>query len=243
MDKKKLFLWALYDFANSIIFVNFLLYFAQWIVIDAGLSDFWYNAIFALSTVILLFTAPPLAALTDKYGKRKLFLNISTTGTFLSYGAAAVLAGFGTQYMMPIALLFLIGQYFYQFSFVFYNPMLMDIADSEHLSRVSGIGQFANSLGQVAGILITLPLAGSRVAPLLPSVLLFFFLALPMMIFFKEPKKENGDISIAAFKNEAKISRKNLVSFLTVSAATPMLVAFFFFNDALLTITNNYSIY
>ena len=29
MNKKKLFLWALYDFANSIIFVNFLFYFSQ----------------------------------------------------------------------------------------------------------------------------------------------------------------------------------------------------------------------
>ena len=40
MDKRNLFVWSLYDFANSIIYVNVLLYFAQWMVIDAGLPDF-----------------------------------------------------------------------------------------------------------------------------------------------------------------------------------------------------------
>src|SRR3989344_9639807 len=92
MNKKKLFLWSLYDFANSIVFINFLLYFAQWIVVDGGLSDFWYNAIFAIATVLLLLSAPILAAYTDKHGGRKFFLNISTVGTFISYGLAALLA-------------------------------------------------------------------------------------------------------------------------------------------------------
>src|SRR4051812_36191553 len=75
MNKKQLLLWSLYDFANSIVFINFLLYFSQWLVIDGGRSDFWYNAIFAITTLILLVTGPSLAALTDKYGGRKFFLN------------------------------------------------------------------------------------------------------------------------------------------------------------------------
>src|SRR3989344_2723647 len=68
MNKKKLFYWSLYDFANSIIFINFLLYFSQWMVIEGGLSDFWYNAIFAITSVALFFSAPALASFTDKHG-------------------------------------------------------------------------------------------------------------------------------------------------------------------------------
>jgi len=243
MNKKQVFLWSLYDFANSIVFINFLLYFAQWIVIDGGLSDFWYNAIFAIATILLFLSAPILAAFTDRHGGRKLFLNISTIGTFLSYGSATFLAGTNEPNIFIIATLFLIGQYFYQLSFIFYNPMLEEIADFDHRNRVSGIGQFSNALGQVTGLLITLPFASSRLAPLMPSVIIFFILALPMMIFFKESKKKDSGINIKTIKIETKIFWKKIISFFTLSIATPMLIAFFFFNDALITVSNNYSIY
>lgn len=243
MNKKKLFLWSLYDFANSIVFINFLLYFAQWIVVDGGLSDFWYNAIFAIATVLLFLSAPTLATLTDRHGGRKFFLNISTVGTFVSYGLAAFLAGFSNPNIFIIALLFLIGQYFYQLSFVFYNTMLEEIADTSHRARASGIGQFSNALGQVVGLLITLPLADSRLAPLVPSVIIFFVLALPMMIFFRESRQREKNVNLTTIKNETIIFKKKFFNFFTFSLATPMLVAFFFFNDALITVSNNYSIY
>ena len=164
MNKKQLSLWSLYDFANSIVYINFILYFAQWIVVDAGLSDFWYNAIFAITTIILLFTAPILAARTDLHGGRKYWLNIATIATFLSYGLVAILAAVNSNVLL-IAFLFLVGQYFYQLSFVFYNPMLDDIADEAHKSRVSGIGNFASSLGFVVDILITFPFGDYNIAP------------------------------------------------------------------------------
>ncbi len=242
MNKKQLILWSLYDFANSIIYINFILYFAQWIVIDAGLSDFWYNAIFAITTVMLIFTAPILAARTDLHGGRKYWLNISTIGIFVFYGLAAILAGLNGNVLF-IAFLFLVGQYFYQLAFVFYNPMLDDIADDAHKSRASGIGNFAGAMGFVVGILITLPFAGSRILPLLISVPTFFILALPTMFFLKESKKLATEASPSQITKEVKIFTKKMVIFFTASAATPMLVAFFFFNDALLTVSNNYSIY
>jgi len=242
MNKKQLFLWSLYDFANSIIYINFILYFAVWVVVDGGLSDFWYNAIFAITTVILLFTAPVLATKTDLRGGRKYWLNIATIGTFVFYGLVAILAGMNSNILL-IALSFLIGQYFYQLSFVFYNPMLDDIADETNKSRVSGIGNFSSSLGFVVGILITLPFANSRIIPLLISVPTFFVLALPMMLFFKESQKHVDQIDNSLIRDEIRVSIKKMILFFTASAATPMLIAFFFFNDALLTVSNNYSIY
>ena len=120
--------------------------------------------------------------------------------------------------------------------------MIEEISDVDHRARASGIGQFSNSLGQIVGLLITLPLAGSRLAPLLPSVAIFFILALPMMIFFKENHQKEKGINIATIKSETKIFRKKFLAFFSLSLATPMLVSFFFFNDAMVTITNNYSI-
>lgn len=241
MNKKKLFLWSLYDFANSIVFINFLLYFSQWLVINGGLSDFWYNATFAISTVLLFLTAPVLAAYTDKYGGRKFSLNISTICTALSYGLAAGFAYKGAHIVI-ITVFFLLGQYFYQLCFVFYNPMIEEIADVSHRSRASGIGQFANALGQVVGLLIMLPLAKSRLAPLLPSVGLFFLLALPMMVFYKENGSRDPNARFSTVMADANVFRK-LIPFFAASIAAPLLFAFFFYNDALVTVTNNYSIY
>src|SRR3989344_672085 len=182
MNKKNLFLWSLYDFANSIVYISFLLYFAQWLVVDAKLSDLWYNSLFAIATVLLLFSAPLLAARVDKRGGGKFFLNWATIGTAAGYGCATTFAYLGTGYVIPAAAAFLVGQYFYQLSFVFFTPMLVQIAEPTHRARASGIGQFANALGQITGVLISLPFTSSHTGPLIPSILIFFILALPMML-------------------------------------------------------------
>lgn len=244
MNKKNLFLWSLYDFANSFVFINFLLYFSQWLVIDGWLSDLRYNATFAIATLILLFSAPKLASYTDKRWHRKLFLILATTGTAVSYLLSVRFAYLGL-WMPIIALFFILGQYFYQLSFVFYNPLIKDIADEKHYSRAFGIGQFSNSLWQVVGLLATLSLVGiSRLAPLIPSVIIFAILSLPMLIRFKESKKQHqAPIEAVASWWFVPISKRKIVLFFTTSIAVRMIIAFFFFNDASLTVTNNFWIF
>jgi UMF1 family MFS transporter len=243
MNKKRLFQWSLYDFANSFVFITFLLYFSQWMVIDGGLSDFWYNATFAVSSILLFLSAPTLASFTDKYGGRKYFLNFATIGMFLGYGLAAAFAYLGTQYIFIITILFLLGQYFYQLSFVFYNTLIEDVADEEHRARASGIGQFSNSLGQVVGLLVALPFSATRLQPLFPALIIFIVLALPMMIFFIDSKPKNNKLNIKVLREGEKEYVKKMVTFFSLSIAVPMLVSFFFFNDAFLTISNNFAIY
>ena len=243
MDKKRLLLWCSYDFANSFIFINFLLYFSQWLVIDGGLSDFWYNATFAIATLLLLCSAPILAAFTDKYGGRKYFLNLSTFGTALFYGAAVVTAYFGTSHIILATIFFLLGQYFYQLCFVFYNPLIEEVADEKHRARVSGLGEFSNGLGQVLGIVATIGLSGSRLTPLVVAIVLFILFASPMMIWFRDTKVRTAKVTVSKLATEGKLFIKKIILFFSVSLATPILLAFFFFNDALITISSNYSIY
>jgi hypothetical protein len=52
--KKNVFLWTLYDFANSLVSIVFFLYFAQWIVIDKGIEDIYFNLAFTVSAIFLL---------------------------------------------------------------------------------------------------------------------------------------------------------------------------------------------
>ncbi len=235
MHKQNLFLWALYDFANSIVYIAFLLYFAQWLVVDAGLSDFWYNALFALSTLLLLTTAPLLSARVDQHGGGKFWLTVATIGTALSYGGAIALAHSDTHFVWPAALLFLLGQYFYQLSFVFYTPMLVELGPPQVRARASGIGQFGNALGQICGVLLALPFAATRLGPMFPALLVFILLSLPMLLWYREQPR------LAHF-GEHRPYFKKLFTFLSSSLAASFLLAYFFFNDAVITLSNNYAI-
>lgn len=242
MNKKNLFLWLLYDFANSFVLVSFLVYFSQWLVIDGGLSDFRYNATFAISSILLLITAPTLAWFTDKFGGRKYYLAMSTFGTLISYALAALFAYLNCNIWL-IASLFLIGQYFYQLSFSFYNPLIKDVSDNKNFSKVFGIGQFLNGLWQMAGLVLALIFSGSRLSPLFPSIIAFFILSLPMFLWFKESRPKERTLRLNDFSIETKNFYKKFITFFSVSLAIPVLVAFFFFQDALITVSNNYTIY
>src|SRR3990167_11563534 len=197
MNRKNIFLWTLYDFANSIVSIVFFLYFSQWLVVDKGVADFWYNMIFTIGSALLLLTAPILGSIADKNGKQQNYLNQITIIVFVFFLLASFTILFFSQKVFLAALFFLVANYLYQFSFVFYNALLHHIAPREKWGRISGIGQTGNWLGQITGLLITLPLASGavylfgevgRAQTFLPAVLVFFILALPMLLFFKLQK-------------------------------------------------------
>src|SRR5947209_4359147 len=61
MNKKNIFYWALYGFAKDIVIVAFALYFSQWLVVQNGVSDIWYNLIFVGASILLICSAPVFA--------------------------------------------------------------------------------------------------------------------------------------------------------------------------------------
>src|SRR3989344_5035684 len=251
MNKKNIFLWTLYDFANSIVTIVFFLYFSQWFVVDKGVADFWYNMIFTIGSVLLLLTAPILGSIADKNGKQQNYLNQITIVVFVFFLLASFTILFFSQKVFLAALFFLVANYLYQFSFVFYNAFLHYLGPREKWGRISGIGLGGNYLGQVFGLLITLPLAGGtiyligevgRAQTFLPAVILFFVLALPMLLFFKLPKKENNNTSIS-LKEEYKNQWSQFKELIKDKNIKLFLIAYFFFNDAIITVSNNFPIY
>lgn len=251
ISKKNIFLWTLYDFANSIVAIVFFLYFSQWLVLDKGVSDFWYNMIFTASSFLLLLTAPVLASMADRTGKERAYFNSITILTFVCFISATFGALFFSGNVFIAALFFLLANYLYQFSFVFYNSFLHYIAPRQEWGRISGIGQAGNWLGQIVGLLVSLPLASGavyllgepgRAQTLLPAVLLFFILALPMLIWFKLPKAEKNYTPFSL--KEAYTSQwhqfKDLIKEPNMKF---FLLAYFFFNDAIITALNNFPIF
>ncbi|OGM98620.1 MAG: hypothetical protein A3C71_02920 [Candidatus Yanofskybacteria bacterium RIFCSPHIGHO2_02_FULL_43_15c] len=251
MNKKNIFLWTLYDFANSIVSIVFFLYFSQWLVVDKGVADFWYNIIFAVGSALLLLTAPILGSIADKTGRQQNYFNKITVLSFLCFLSVSFITLFFSHKVFLAVLFFLLANYLYQFSFVFYNPLLHLIAPREKWGRISGIGLGANYLGQVVGLLITLPLAGGtiylmgeagRAQTFLPATILFFVLALPMLLFFKLPKQKSFDHKIN-LREEYKSQWGRFKELILDKNMKFFLLAFFFFNDAVITVSNNFPIY
>ncbi len=245
--RKNRLLWILYDFANSIVSIVFFLYFAQWIVVDRGISDFHFNLTFTISAVLLLLTAPFAGLLLDKFLKRIAGLRYATVSTVIFYGLCATSAL--SNHEVAALIFFTLGLYSYLLSFTFYTPLINDIAQPSKRGLISGLGITANYLGQFAGLIIALPFSNGtlkffdgapRAETLLPSVIIFFILALPMLIFFREPKKIAEKIFLGM---EAKNLFKETRGLLAFPSVEFFLASYFLFNDAILTAANNFPIF
>ena len=108
MNKRNIFLWTLYDFANSIVTIVFFLYFSQWLVVDNGVSDIWYNMIFTIGSVLLLLTSPILGTIADKTGRSQNYLNHITVLVFIFFLLATFTTLFFSQKVFLAALFFVV---------------------------------------------------------------------------------------------------------------------------------------
>ncbi len=250
MNKKNIFLWTLYDFANSIAIIVFFVYFSQWLVIDQNVADIWYNLIFVGSTILLILTGPVISSISDKLNSRMPFLAWFTVLVFITFLGVSFSALLLPKPALAAGIFFLLSNYFYQLSFSFYNPLLSQIAVPSKQGFISGLGQAGNWLGQIAGLLITLPLAAGavfflgspgRAQTFLPATLLFFLLSLPMLVLFKEAGTKNEvKIDIAGeFKNYIK----DFLGLWNRPGMGAFLLAYFFFNDAVTTASANFPIF
>src|SRR3990167_692165 len=163
MQKRNIFLWALYDFANSIVMIVFFLYFSQWLVVDSGVSDAWYNALFIFSTTLLILTGPVISILADKSGKCFSFLKANTVLVWILFIILSLVILFMPEQKVLAMALFVLGNFVYQSSFTFYNPLLNGMAPPEKRGWVSGIGNASNWLGQIAGLVLVLPFASGSI--------------------------------------------------------------------------------
>lgn len=254
--KKNIFLWGLYDFANTPLTAAIGgLYLAQWVVLDNHLDDIWFSGVFVAVTIALLVTSPFLGAWSDKIGQRMPFLKVTTyaliiTGTLIGLIATSALPTFPRA--MLVLFLFFLVQYFYQSSLIFYNALITQLSSAKNIGKISGIGQFFSELGWLLGPALLLPFANKTITlfgepgrgqVFLPSVLILAILGLPMIFWFKETKNKHSSqkINLAQVCFQTIEGLKSL--FKNNKNAAVFLVAFMFVSDALLTAQLYFAIY
>ncbi len=157
-NKRALWSWALYDWANSAFFTIILTFvFAQYFSVSviqdevAGTRAWGGNIVGIAGGVVIAILAPILGAIADQSGRRKPWL---ISFTLLCVVSSAMLwtvtpdqSQFWTAALWVGGLGTLGGA---EFAFIFYNSMLPDLARPERTGRWSGWAW--GGLGYVGGI-------------------------------------------------------------------------------------------
>lgn len=252
MRKHTVALWAFYDFANSIVVVVFLLYFSQWLVVDHGVADIWYNLIFVISSLLLVLTAPITAYIADRRTIKMPYLRLLTLSEFLFLILASVLAAYFAVtpvVLISAAVCFLLSNYLHQFALIFYNSLLPSIADRKSEGRISGYGLAAKFSGTVAGLAVAVPLSNRYIALLgnpgrsqtfLPAVFIALLLTIPPL-YIRD--SNTGAVRVVNPRFSFRTYFSSFLHLVKYPGVGRYLLGYFFFNDAMLTIQDNMPIY
>ena len=157
LKKKPIVAWAFYDWANSAfattIMAGLFPVFYSSITQDlsTGDSQFWFNVTLAAASILIAVSAPLLGAVADRGGARKKFLAFfAAIGILMTACLAWVHAG---QWWMGLVL-YGLGTVGFSGANVFYDSMLVDVAEEDELDLVSALGYSAGYIG--GGLLFAL---------------------------------------------------------------------------------------
>ena len=237
-------LWYLYDFANSLAFINITFYYPLVLTQDLKLSQFYISLSLGVSTVLLILTLPILGKLADQnqsYTKLlKVFTIISIACLFL---LAATIYQSNKQYFSYLSIvLFTAFYYFYQASIAFYSSYLNHFSINNSKEKISGLGMLSGQLGNVFGLAITIPVVNGTIKILsftprqnvfLIASIIFLISVLPFLFYFKPKMKENTNALNLDIKN---INFKVLLQVIKNKPVFLYLIAFYLFADSILTL-------
>jgi UMF1 family MFS transporter len=209
------------------------IYFGNVIVTD-GRGDLYWGIAMSISMLIVALTGPILGAIADSTNSKKRFLIAFSLVTILCTAALA----FVEPGMVAIAMgLFILANAGFEGGIIFYNAFLPELTDESHYGRLSGYGFAAGYIGSFAIILIVSDLLTSnRISEAFLITAAFFLLfALPLFLIApiggggrtrtESPIKAGFARTIETIRSIRKY--KNVARFL---------IAFFIYNDAILTV-------
>ncbi len=154
---KKIFNFALYDFANSafttiIITFIFATYFAKQIAPNPVLGQSYWGWTIGITGFLVAIIGPIAGSFADKKNRIVFFIR-SFSLLCILFTALLWFSKPSESYLLYTLIIVGIANFFYELSLIFYNSLLKDISTSKNLGKSSGFG-FA--LGYIGGIIILL---------------------------------------------------------------------------------------
>ena len=154
---KKIFNFALYDFANSafttiIITFIFATYFAKQIAPNPVLGQSYWGWTIGITGFLVAIIGPIVGSFADKKNKIVFFIRLFSLLCIL-FTSLLWFSKPSQSFLLYTLVIVGTANLFYELSLIFYNSLLKDISTEKNLGKSSGFG-FA--LGYVGGIVILL---------------------------------------------------------------------------------------
>jgi UMF1 family MFS transporter len=244
--------WALFDFANSpfttlVVTFVYATYFTQAIAADpiAG-TALWSRGV-TITAIIVALASPLLGALADRGGYRKLFVVVSM---LVCAGATSALYTVLPGQIVAALAVVVVANVAFEFTTVFYNAFLPDIAPAGRMGTISGWGW---GLGYIGGLLALVIALVTLVQPDVPwfgfsteageniratNLLVaawFLVFSLPFMLWVHEDKSRvsRGDRIVHEAYTQLRRTFTEIRKYVHV---VRFLVAHLIYNDGLVTI-------
>jgi UMF1 family MFS transporter len=245
LDRKQVFSWALYDFANSayaIIILSFVFpIFYREVIAGAKLGDFYWGLIGSISILLGGIASPIIGAIADEHKRKKskfIFLVlISITGTGLLY-----FTGSGT--LLLASIIFIIANLSFEIAQTLYDSFLSQISTKDTIGRISGFAWGLGYLGGAITLLLFKPLYGAGheaneqlyrlTFPL--TALFFLVFSLPAFFFLREQIEKSTISTGQLIKKGLGRVASTLKSFRNYKRIAWFMFGFYLFNDALVTL-------
>ena len=199
VQRREVFAWAMYDFANSgyttvVLTAVFNAYFVSVIAGNAEWSTLAWTLALSLSNALVVLTMPAIGAWCDLHAAKKRVLLISTAGCVLATAMLA-LAGAGDLWLAVVAIV--VSNLCYAWGEALIAAFLPEIARRESMGRVSGwgwsFGYFGGmlALGLGLGYVIWAQGQGQKASEFVPVTMLitaglYAVAALPTFLWLRE---------------------------------------------------------
>ena len=258
INKKEIYSWLLYDFANSayptiITTVAFSVFFKEVIAKGESYGDLLWGISISLSMLLSIIIAIPLSAIADIFDKRKTFLFIFS---FICVIATASLSLLAEGMIISAMSIFIISSIGFECSIVFYNSYLPNISTKENIGKISGWGWGLGYFGGLLCLIFCYPflkdgyeLANQNEFKKSFLITSFFFalFSLPMLFALRKSFQEKKSIKRSVKKSKIHLIYTELHQLIQQYKnnidAMRFLIAFFLFNDGIITIIAFCSIY
>jgi UMF1 family MFS transporter len=245
-SRSRIVAWTLFDFANTafsvvIVTVIFSRYFTTHV---AGGQRWLWGLAVSVSMVIAAMLSPPLGAAADFSQRRKRFLALFTG---VSIVCTALLFFVDEGMVLAGIVLFVLANVGFEGGLVFYDAFLPAITSPRSYGRVSGYGFAMGYLGALAVLLlVNLILPPATQPDYLHFVRLTFVVAagfflvfsIPLFAFVPEPLLDREPVRsyVRLGLQRARTTFRALFVDREYPAIARFLVAFFLYNDGILTV-------
>ncbi|ABB24183.1 MFS transporter [Pelodictyon luteolum] len=247
-QRRKVFAWLLFDYANtsfSVMMVTFVfpLYFKNVICGGDPSGDALWGAGVSISMLLVAVVSPVLGAASDLSGRRKRFL---FSFTLMSVLATALLSFSGPGTAALALVLFVLANMGFEGGLVFYDAYLKEITSEKSIGRLSGYGFAMGYLGALSILLLVRPLLeggvtvsniGNLKLSFLIAAAFFALFATPLFLVLRDSGRRAGPmLSLEGIVRSIREVRHTVTHIRSFPDLSRFLLAYFFYNDAILTV-------